>query len=291
MSGKRIIPITAIMCHYHRLRKMPQAERLVEAQHLVKHPEDLATEFATSVEHFKPYANFTDHFYPSDRTKRAFGGGTGAKDLVGRMEAQKRVFPVDARARLTEHDGGPTVTAVPAVRLISDYVDWELLVQRTTSPAEWEDGTDNVGGVRLDLLLADAADRTPIVGELKSPGDMDPFFALFQALTCAAHLATPNQYGRMRAHLHGGKFPELPGVPRLDVWVVFVYPTARQERQMTRGTKMKGLKAAAESLAPKLLAKDDVSISVRRIAALSVSLDDVGPVIPEVLWAWERTSA
>jgi len=27
-----------------------------------------------------------------------------------------------------------------------------------------------------------------------------------------------------------------------------------------------------------------------RYAALSVSLDDAGPVIPEVLWAWERTS-
>jgi hypothetical protein len=35
--------------------------------------------------------------------------------------------------------------------------------------SEWEHGTHNRGGVRLDVLLADADDRTSVVGELKLP--------------------------------------------------------------------------------------------------------------------------
>jgi hypothetical protein len=95
--------------------------------------------------------------------------------VVLRLEEQGAVVPTDAPGRLTEAGGAPGVLAVDADLLACDYVDRELLVQRTTSPAEWEDGRLNRGGVRLDVVLADAADRTPVVGELKLPGDMDPF--------------------------------------------------------------------------------------------------------------------
>ena len=95
---------------------------------------------------------------------------------------------------------------MPAPDLAFEYVDRELLLQRTESPAKWENGAINRGGIRPDILLADLETRTPIVAELKLRGDMDPFYALVQALAGAAHLATSAQYERMRNHLKRGKF-------------------------------------------------------------------------------------
>jgi hypothetical protein len=58
-------------------------------------------------------------------------------------------------------DAGESVTAVAAPELACEYVDRELLVQRTTSPVCWDDGASNRGGgTRLDVLLADRDDRT-----------------------------------------------------------------------------------------------------------------------------------
>ena len=51
---------------------MPQADRLKEANRLVEHPGELATEFAASVAHFATYANPKEHFYPPERAKREF---------------------------------------------------------------------------------------------------------------------------------------------------------------------------------------------------------------------------
>jgi hypothetical protein len=51
---------------------------------------------------------------------------------------------------------------------------------------------------------------------------MDPFFALVQALACAAHLATPNQYERFRRHVFRGRFREPADAPQLDVYMLFV---------------------------------------------------------------------
>jgi hypothetical protein len=140
------------------------------------------------------------------------------------------------------------------------------------------------------VLLADAADRTPVVGEFKLPGDMDPFFALVQALACAAHLATPNQYERMRRHLDRVRFPELSGALRLDVCVLFVDPPGYDPAQPPKGRYMADLKAAAETLAPKLLAQDALATTVRRIAGLAMRLDDAGTVSAEVRWAWQRSA-
>jgi hypothetical protein len=289
MSGTRIIPVTPIMRRYQELRRMRQERRLAEARRLVAHPGYLAALFADSVADFTAYSNATDRFYPkrpdhvpADEIKRT-------NDLVLRLLAQKRISPVDAPGRLTAHDAGPSVIAVPADKLAMEYVDRELLLQRTTSPAKWDDGRHNRGGVRLDVLLADARDRTPVVGELKLPGDMDPFFALFQALACAAHLATPNQYERMRRHLPDGRFPELSGAPRLDVCVLFIDPPDYDPATLPKGRYMADLKTCAEMLAPKLLAQDALAATVRRITALAVRAgDDKTKVSAEVRWAWQR---
>jgi hypothetical protein len=290
MSPQRVIPITRIMRRYQRLRKLPQAQRLQEARHLVEHPEELAEEFAASVAHFAPYANLNDHFYPPERAKREYAADVQrTNDLVLRLQEQGTLVPVDGASRLTRHAAGAGVTAVPAADLTARYVDRELLVQRTTSPAEWEDGTHNRGGVRLDVLLADVASRRPIVAELKLPGDMDPFFALIQALACAAHLATHNQYERMRRHLHRGKFPELADAPPLDIWVLSVDPADHDPSQPPKGRYMADLRKAADNLAPKLLVQDAITASICRIAALGMRLDGA-QVAADVNWAWQRSS-
>jgi hypothetical protein len=290
-AAKRIIPITTIMGRYQALRTMPQRDRLAEAQRLVEHPDELASEFAQSVAHFAPYDNLTDHFYPPERAKRSPADEVKrTNDIVLRLDKQGDLHPGDAAGRLTEHDAGPSVVAVPASELACDYVDRELLVQRTTSPAEWEDGSLNRGGVRLDVLLADSRDRNPIVGELKLPGDMDPFFALVQALANAAHLATANQYERMRRHLRRGKFPELPGVPRLDVFVLFVDPPGYQYGEAPKGRYMAQLQSCVEQLAPRLLVHEQLAASVRRIAGLGLRLDADGAVAAEVRWGWSSAS-
>jgi hypothetical protein len=289
MSAERIIPITDIMRRYQKLRRMPQAARLEEARRLVEYPEELAAEFAASVARFASYCNLNEQFYPTRPKRQSAGELKRTNDLVLPLAAQKRVIPVDAPDRALTHDGRPTVTAVAAEQLGADYVDRELLVQRTTSPAKWEDGRRNRGGVRLDVLLADIEDRTPIVAELKLRGDMDPFFALIQALTCAAHLATVNQYERMHRHLPLGRFPERNDAPRLDVWVLFVDASGYKPGDRLEGTNMDNLRSSAEALAPRLLAQDAISSSLRRIAGLATKLDEAGEVRADLRWAWERT--
>jgi hypothetical protein len=131
-------------------------------------------------------------------------------DLVLHLEKLKPgdgIHPVDSDSRVPAVVGD-SLLDVPAADLAFEYADRELLTQRTTSPARWEDGTPNRGGVRLDVLLANLDDRTPIAAEVKIARDMDPFFALVQALACAAHLGTPNQYERLRRHVFRGRFCE-----------------------------------------------------------------------------------
>lgn len=142
------------MDRYRRLRNMPQAKRLQEAEHLLAHPEELAKELAISVESFSTYDNAGEHFYDEAvRPKReAAGGFRRTNDVVIPLEKGGTVTPVDSPNRLRTED--PRLGDVPPEALAFDYVDRELLIQRTTSPAQWEDGRPNRGGLRLDILLA-----------------------------------------------------------------------------------------------------------------------------------------
>lgn len=180
------------MGRYRQLRTMSQHDRLRQAEHLVERPEELATEFAASIAHFAQYKNVGEHFCPP-RLDRTFATGVKrTNDLVLRLQVQPTVVSVGSATRRREH-GWSGRDAVAAPRLACDYVDRELLVQRTTRPGEWEGGTRNRGSLRLDVLLADATDRTPIVGELKLPRDMDSFFS-----SPAAPISLGRLLGRVR---------------------------------------------------------------------------------------------
>jgi hypothetical protein len=170
-----VIPITPLYLRYRALRSADQAERLRYARDVLANPAWLAEEFVTTVLRFGEYDNADQHFY-SKRDAHTFGASLEAtKDLVLRLEALPSVTAVDAGDRQIGGTGHPDVTDVPAPDLAFEYVDRELLLQRTESPAKWENGAVNRGGIRPDILLADLQTRTPIVAELKLPGDMDPF--------------------------------------------------------------------------------------------------------------------
>lgn len=276
----RVIPLTPLYLRYRALRSADQAERLRYARDVLANPAWLAEEFVTTVLRFGDYDNADQHFY-GKRDQNKFGSALEAtKDLVLRLEALPSVTPVDAADRQIGGTGHPDVIDVPAPDLAFEYVDRELLVQRTESPAKWESGAVNKGGIRLDILLADLKTRTPIVAELKLPGDMDPFFALVQALSGAAHLATSAQYARMRNHLERGKFPALRTPPRLDVYTLFV--------GTTEGLNQPEFLRAAQTLPPQLLAHEGLARSLRRIAGISVALGPHDQITAEVRFAWER---
>ncbi len=287
MTGARTIPTTPLVKRYRGLGPKSQAERLEEARDLLEGPETLASEFAASVERFSAYDNAAEHFYPPSRAQRTASNVVGrTNDIVLPLRDRGGLKPVDAPDRLVDHDAGERVTAVRADDLACDYVDRELVVQRTTSPAAWDDGASNRGGgTRLDVLLADRADRTPIVGEVKLPGDRDPYYALVQALACASNLATLNQYERMRRHLPRGRFPQLEGPPRFDIFVL-VIEEAGQEGLPLKGRYAEDLKQTAEALAPRLLTQPGIARHVRRIATLRLASDQ-GEISARVRLAWE----
>ncbi len=303
MKPKITIPVTPIWRRYEKLLGMSRPARLEEANRLAEHPQELADEFADSVMKFSSYINLDEPFYPLRGANRQFDEDEEIRStsaLVLRLEKQNGLVPTDASDRQTNHEAGATITAIPASQLACAYVDRELLVQQTRSPAEWDSdrpswrasqGSDkcrNVGGLRLDVLLADSVDRTPIVGEVKFPGDKDPFFALIQALACAAHLATSNQYERMRRKLHGN-FPARTAPPRLDVWVLMVGELGYHHGPPPKRTFLPELESAAETLAAKLLAQDSTRSSLRRIAGIGVNRGDKSDTITsEVRWAWGR---
>jgi hypothetical protein len=276
-----VIPLTPLYLRYRALRSADQAERLRYARDVLANPAWLAEEFVTTVLRFGEYDNADQHFY-GKRDAHKFGRALAAtKDLVLRLEALPSVMPVDAADRQIGGTGHPDVIDVPAPDLAFEYVDRELLLQRTESPAKWENDAVNRGGIRPDILLADLETRTPIVAELTLPGDMDPFFALMRALAGAAHLATSAQYQRMRNHLRRGRFPALSGPPRLDVFTLFI--------STPEGSNQPDFLRAAQTLSPQLLAHDGLAKSIRRIAGISVALGPGDQITAEVRFAWERT--
>jgi hypothetical protein len=258
----------------------PQAQRLAYARQVLDDPVLLADEFVASVQRFSSYENVAENFHPS-RPRHTFGPRLKAtKDLVLRLHNSKCIHPVDAPDRVRGGAEHPHVRDVPPGELAFEHVDRELLLHRTRSPAQWDDGKSNRGGIRIDIVLATCTERAPVVAELKLPSDMDPFFALVQALTGAAHLATPAQYARLREHLPNGRFPPSNGRPRLDVYTLFV--------GTTEGSNQPAFRRAAHELPPKLLAHDGLAQSVRRIAGISVGLNPEGEVNADTRFAWER---
>lgn len=243
------IPTTELLKLYRRLRKAPQKERVKCAEHLAHEPGELARLFTGSVEAFGSYDN-SEPFHPA----RA--------DLtpLGTTEAMIRGHEV-ARALVPSRPPGPLIPVEGIPNFALHFVDYELEPTRTTGAATFDDGTKATGGMMLDILMCDQ-DGVPAVCEVKTPGDMDPFSALVQALACTAHLATPTQMSRLGAHIPGLDLSS----GRFDVFIIQVTPDmVRNARYQAR------FRAAAVEIANRLTDDADFGGNVRHVALLDAS--------------------
>jgi hypothetical protein len=246
--GERV-PVTPMVKRYRALKAASQRERLAEAQRLSGIPRSLARDFGASVELFAKRFDSDEDFYPP-RSRKPLPKADGIGSTV------------EVAARLS---GSGKRSVLGAEELSFVYVDREIVPARTTSGAVFDDGKPISTALRLDLLLANAKDRVPIVGEVKVAMDRDPYFALIQALTLAAHLATPSQRRRLSS-VYGRQGKRLATDGKLDVYLLF-------SRTPAAGTYWFDLREAARRLSSALMDDAMIDARIRRIAALD--LDEI----------------
>lgn len=150
------------------------------------------------------------------------------------------------------------------------YVDREIASARTTKRG------DGGRALSLDLLLANAADRTPIAGEVKLGGDQNVFYALIQALVHAARLATPSQMERLR-RFYADHFASDHPAAVVDVYVIV-------RDAPTAGTRPV-LFELATTLAAQLVDVPEVAERVRRITCLAAR-PEAEPLAFDALFAY-----
>jgi hypothetical protein len=159
------------------------AKRLPEAERLLKDRRWLPDRFLESVALVeKKYANYQP-FYPK-------GHAFGLKGTSGVKHGTRLDGTVDVAARLSEQESW---TVKDAGSLSFRYLDRELVPTRAKPDAKNPLGVE----LRVDLLLANEVDRTPILCELKVRKDRDSLYALVQLLTQAAYMVTRSQRERL----------------------------------------------------------------------------------------------
>jgi hypothetical protein len=253
MSARNPIPRTSIQRYYKKVCGMSYAQRLTLVDSLLEDPSPLVKEFESSAVTFSSYNN-PEGFYSNP--KRA----PKPPEPPGEIVKTHHVAWYLRRQQTLKVDGAPELNA--------RYVDYEIAPARTTDHAAFnDDGGSWRTGVFIDLLLANGADSTPIVGELKIRADKDPFTALVQVLACAAHLATPHQYERLRQFAPTGHFPAR-GLPLLDGYVLlYRFLEVAQADLEELGEK-------AEQLSVRLLKHPEIAGRLRRIECLDLEFGE-----------------
>jgi hypothetical protein len=120
----------------------------------------------------------------------------------------------------------------------------------------------------LDALLVNAADRTPIVAEIKVRKDENAELALVQALAAAAQLSSPSQLRRLHREFRDALGRGAPS--RLDVYII--------TSDSPQGEVRPALAARAHARAGQLIESGALQEWIRRIAFLEMSLVDGRPV-------------
>jgi hypothetical protein len=248
------VPEESIADLYEGLHGTSQAGQIEEAGGLADEPERIARAFAEEVRRFENF-HANEPFYPA-----------GTRKALPVQVSEVRKTPQLA-AMLWRP---PTWPVADHPRLGFRYVDREIASARTTKDAS--------GGrpLSLDLLLANAEDRTPIVGEVKLGGDQNAFYALVQALVHAARLSTPKQRERLRRFYADHFAGEQPAE------VVDVYVIVRDAP--TAGTRPELFNLAAQ-LAKQLVDDPQVSQGVRRIACIGARTE-TEPLVFDALFAF-----
>lgn len=244
------IPVTPLADEYRSLLKLSQRQRLDRAEQLIRRPAPLAKAFSDSRQQFASFDHADEDFYdpvPPRTTLPKKPKGLGSTvDVAARLSGQgpRRVLGDDQLSFL--------------------YIDRELVPTRTKSGAVFADGKGIRSGLRLDLLLANRHDGTPIIGEVKVAQDKDPFFALIQALTHAAYLTTPSQLKRL-ARVYSKR--KIKVARKVDVYLLLAEAPAA-------ATYWFELREAARRLAARLAEQESITEVVRQIAAVDLDLID-----------------
>jgi hypothetical protein len=146
------------------------------------------------------------------------------------------------------------------------YVEREIIPTRTKPQLPVARGGKHV---RVDLVLAHAATRRPIVGELKIASDKDPYTGLVQALAGAAQLTSPHQRARLAKLAR--PLASFEDEPLLDVYVLLGnYPATGRDRfvQLER----------AAALAAELEDDPRLCLYLGRVRVLALHRDTTGSI-------------
>jgi hypothetical protein len=227
-------------------------DRLTEAKKLLAAPHELAACFEESVEQVeREYSNYQP-FYPREHV---FGVWDDTKVPHG----DKLRGTVDVAERLSRGSIWHVANEKNRDWLDFRYLDREIVLIRARPKPTQEPTT----ALRVDLLLGNARDRTPILAEVKIKKDQCALYALIQLLTQAAYAVTPSQ--RERLVLFGSRpefvlrevVPDEPA-PRIDLYVLLVEPPDEPP--------YKELLAQAVTLSKALIREPAITSRVRRIA-------------------------
>ena len=263
----RVTPLTEMLALYRGLHETGKAGLQARGrlgEQLRARPDDLAARFALSVAQFSRYYNPRQFFHAGE-----LADGEFAREGVPLPHACAPVAqppPRDVQrtvhfAQWAKAAGVAAVASDPPLEF--RYVDRELDCMRSAPGQPLEDGTPSKEALRLDLLLEDARDGTPILAELKIRRDEDALYGLIQVLAAGAHLVTAAQRVRLR-NVYGMTRALRTGGPYLDLFLIFFEPDVK-------GEWITVLRHAL-ALRDALLALGAVATLIRRIEFLHATL-------------------
>jgi hypothetical protein len=193
-----------------------------------------------------------------------------------------------------------TLTVQGHPELTTEWVDYELSVVSTRGGATFDkpkygkvEPTNPKAGnpLKADLLLVNATDRTPVLGEVKVARDKEPFSALVQLLAYIAHLSTASQYERLRSHFRDTSFPDSEP-PRFDGYLLLFRFGDKWDPKSAAfvpspNTWLDKLLPQSEVLSAQLMEREEVTRHIRRLACLDVTLDEDGTLVATTRWLHE----
>lgn len=207
MTG-RTVPYTPMLRLYDEVCKINDEDRLTLAEYLVRRPQRLVDDFLETVWVLEDRYDNTEamrvprrgddgeDIWPEPRRSKFYPEIADGDDIADRLKRQG----------VLEVEGAPELSV--------EYADFELYVMRTTGGALFDRprfrkrAPAKAGGaLKVDVVMANRVDRTPVAAEVKVGDDKEPFSGLIQALTYLAHMVSPLQYKRLRDQLPNASFP------------------------------------------------------------------------------------
>jgi hypothetical protein len=258
LTSKRLIPIVPLYTRYCEFKRggpyRAQKARIELGKHYERAPQQLAAEFARSVEAFASYDNPGEAL--TGRTRKTLDHANPTAIANGREAA--------AYLELTLPGCEVRVDGLG----IYTYVEREIVPARTTIKAPvmanvCDDGRRSTAAMKADLLLCSAAGN-PTVGEVKVStargDDADPFYALVQALALAAQLTPASQRKRLRCQHEDAGFA---AAGPLDVLVLLFRPA-----ELAKATHRKTLTDLTVNICDSLRASGALRPYVEEIAVV-----------------------